>query len=1302
MKLKKRRGRYMSSRDDGSIKWTKQQSHVIDTRSGNLLVAAAAGSGKTAVMVERIIEMVTGENSHGESCGRPIDIDELLIVTFTNAAAAQMKEKIRRELSRRIDRAASENGVASEHLIRQLTLINHADICTIDSFCLRIVKEYFSKVGLDPAFDIGDGTEMELMKQEVMDKVMETCYAEPDKVEGFEKLVGIYSKKTRDRRVADLVFSIVAVVSSYPEPDTWLMQAEKTLLDRSCHAARKDKDDEIESIESMLMSMPVVMDFTDDLYELIEAAIQMAKRCCSIATTDTELDGYKTTIAGDIKMLAAMLATKDDGTRSLFEIRRIYGSYHKNIGFCPLVRAGKSADEDKKKLIQKMRNKYKDMINSRMDTVYGALDICSQSAIMSTYLITLLHLTKYYLDELMAAKRDRGVFEFHDIEEFAFKILCEKIDESGKAVPTDIGREVSGRYREILIDEYQDSNFLQEYILASVSGHGENINNTFMVGDVKQSIYRFRMARPDLFISKYDSYKRLEEGKEAEPCGSYSILLTKNFRSEINVLRCVNAIFERLMSRKIGKIAYDDAARLNSRYAKCLDDGTSAEPSPELGISYGPKAEFVMMENTMYELDANGRYDNSAVEASYIAAKIDELVNGPSPMYIGEGEERRRVRYGDIVILLRSVSTVGDYYDKAFESAGVPLYIESESGYFDASEIKVLVSMLSVIDNSYIDYDMAAVLRSPLAGLTEEELAVIVGEYREAQRTDQTLRSGTFYGKVLSYMKTHEEDDTDTMKKLRAFNDMLYYLKKNKPYMSISDMIRYVLDRTGYYWFAGARPMGRRRQGNIDMLIKKADDFEATSKGVFNFIRYIEKLRTNELDFAEVNILGDDDAVRVMTMHKSKGLEFPVVFVSGLGRMFNKTDMNDSVLIHPDYFLAAKTVDYDMRLVTDSFYKNVIASRMKVELYAEELRVLYVALTRAREKLYMTACVDSLESFKESCDIYSFGGQNVSYAAVMAATTYAEWIYEALSKMKSSDKDFIEEKEVAIDDFIKAASNGNITIRSVSHENMTRQEEEPEELMDVAYDMDGEAFCDKVCSHLEFDYGHRYSGLKSKLSITEIKKLQAAGDEDYSPDAGDEGALPETRTYVGRYKAPEPEFMQKERVPKGNEIGTMYHKIMELADFKDDSMEGADRAVEKVFELKLFGDEYRCVAKPSKVLKMLQSELGRRMATADAKGMLYREKQFYMMMRPSDILPGILQEEDETIVVQGIIDAYFVEDGELVLMDYKTDSVKSMDELVSRYHVQIQKYAEALYRITGMKVKEKIIYSFALDESVTL
>lgn len=1277
---------------ENKISWTAQQAHVIDTRCGNLLVSAAAGSGKTAVLVERIIEMVTGIGSDGkrQADAQPVSLDELLVVTFTNAAAAQMKEKIGQALSRKIDEMMSR-GEHDEHLIKQMTLINHADICTIDSFCLRIVKEYFSRVELDCAFTIADDTEMKIIRHDVMDQVMEMCYEDDQLVPGFKKLVRSFARNESDGSIPEIVDRIVKVISSYPEPYVWLEKAREALVP-DVHAGASETD-----MHRAVMDVPMVRTFADRAYMVIRAAYDMVSECQKYATAEYGLEAYGLRVDSDAEMISHMLNSCKSGGVDLFEIKKIYEDSLRPEGlkmekddqgrsicyaFDRLVNPGAGSDQDKKELIKSRRDVYKSLIGEITDVVSDVNDVIMQARMMSPVLEALLDLTKLYMDELMKVKLDKNLFEFHDIEEFAFRILCGRI-EAGQAIPTDAGREVASRYREILIDEYQDSNFLQEYILASVSGHGTGIRNTFMVGDVKQSIYRFRMARPDLFIDKYDTYRKLRDEDKADPdAAGNSILLTRNFRSEINVLRTVNAIFAQLMRREIGGIEYDEDARLNSRYAVSGENGTLYESDD---VDHGPVSEFIMIDNNTSDVDLGEEYDNTEVEASFIASKIDDIVNGENAMYVGQGADRRKVRYKDIVILLRSVSSASTVFDRIFQEKNIPLYIESESGYFDAAEIRVLVSMLSVVDNSYIDYDLAAVLRSPLVGLDEEELACIVGEYRQRYEQDGADYNARLYDKLVDYMEIHDGEDTHTVRRLDVFMHMLEYLKANKNYMSISDIIRYVLDDTGYYWFAGARPMGRRRQANIDMLIKKADDFEENSKGVFNFIRYVDELKTNDLDFAEADTVGEnEDVVRVMTMHKSKGLEFPVVFVSGLGKEFNKADTRANVLVHQDHYLACDQIDVKARVRRTSFFKKIMARNIIAETYAEEMRVLYVALTRAKEKLYMTGCVKKLDDFRKDCDKY-MAGSRMNYAAVMGARRYAAWIYTALNY--ASDENCVTCEYVGADSFIvEGAESQTVDIGDAATDPVNKRSGVDMELVD------------HIRAGLDFQYGYRSSGLKSKMSITEIKRLAyLEGD-----DVDDVQNVFSRKTYVERTDVPRPAFMSGEQIFRGNEIGTIYHKIMELADFSLRSLAEAVSTVMEVFDRGLFDHSYVERIKPEKIYKMIHSDLGQRMAAADARGELHRERQFYMMMTPGDIRSSLSDPGDETIVVQGVIDAYFVENGEIVLMDYKTDTVKQVDELAAKYRVQLDKYAQVLEQLTSMRVREKIIYSFCLDTTVNL
>lgn len=1320
--------------DDRKISWTKQQAHVIDTRSGNLLVAAAAGSGKTAVLVERIIEMVMGVDSKGEKLPEQdrINVDELLVVTFTNAAAAQMKEKIGAALQKKNDEYMSK-GIYDEHLIKQMTLINHAEICTIDSFCLHIVKEYFAKVGLDSSFDIIDSTEKKILRKDVMDQVMESCYSDEDLVPGFLKLVRTFAVKERDTEVPELVYHIMDVISSYPDSHEWLRQA-RTALDIS--AAGEAYEDKCRRI----LELPAVRMFAQQAENTVRMAWSMARECQMFSTEEYGLESYGIRIDKDVEMLTQMVrrCDSDEPCVDLFELKKIYTASlkqktDKNISadgteqegkryyaFDGLSNTKETADPEKKDFIKGRRSVYKKMITDLMSDIVDVDEVIGQVKLMTPVIESLLDLTELYMDELMKAKTDRNLYEFHDIEEFAFRILCDRI-EDGRPVPSEAGREVSQRYREILIDEYQDSNFIQEYILGSVTGHGEGINNTFMVGDVKQSIYKFRMARPDLFIGKYDTYQRLGDDDKATADGPGNcIVLTRNFRSEINVLRAVNAIFFQLMRKTVGGIEYDEAARLNSKYAVEAPDGTMTEPDDK---EAGPKAEFIMIDGDVVSADMDEEHSCVQIEAEYIADKIDQLVNGPAPMLVNDPagvDGKRKAEYRDIVILLRSVSGSSAVYDQVFEEKGIPIYIQSESGYFGAVEVSCLISMLSVIDNSYVDVDLAAVLRSPMVGLNEEELARIAGEYSARYEQTEKDYNVRLYDKLIDYMEIHEGENSSAMRKITSFIELLDYLKSNKNYMSISDIIRCVLDRTGFYWFVGARPMGKRRQANIDMLIRKADDFEQNSKGVFNFIRYVNELRTNSLDFAEADIVSDNDnVVRVMTMHKSKGLEFPILFVAGLGKKMNMKEIQKKVLVHQKYYLATSVIDEESRVRKETFLRKVLASDMKIENYAEELRVLYVALTRAKEKLYMTGCVRSIGAFKEKADVYVTGSE-VSSAAVLNSQSYMDWIYIALQYVDHSE--FMEVHEIESSEFMTAGAEtqGESEVRTseaevlddISENNVscdnTVEKGIVEDLSNAELDED---VLQHIKKGIEFRYGHVSSGLKSKMSITEIKRLQSRGEDTAYYAIGEE------RTYRERQDVPVPEFMGDEKIVGGNDVGTVYHKIMELLDFQNVAAEDICSDVDRIFGLGIFNEALIERIQKDRIVKMLGSSLGQRMAAADRTGQLYRERQFYMMMTPDDILGNTVRSKqadgeagneetsydpDETVVVQGIIDAYFIEDGQIVLMDYKTDSVRNVEELAGKYHVQLDKYAEVLEQLTGLVVKEKIIYSFCLDTTVNL
>lgn len=1238
------------------MKWTEKQQQVIDSRSGNLLVSAAAGSGKTAVLVERILEMVMGETSDGSPVGERMDIDELLVVTFTRAAAAQMKEKVARALEQQ-----AEERPYDEHLIKQLALIHRAEITTIDSFCLGLVKENFNLLGMDASFDIADDAEMELMKSDVMDELLEECYRE--ETPEFFALIDSFVRKESDESIVSLIQRIYRVASGFPKPEVWIEKAKAALQMKT---------------KEQLESAGWYQAYREHVMKILQSAKVLASQCLEICYSSNGPAGYAKAIEADLDLIDRFYHTKN-----LDALRQ------EEMKFATLGRnkAG-SFDEELQLLVKNTRDRYKTRIKEIKKELVSSEEILSEISLMEQPLRTALHLTQKYMQKLKTVKREKNLYEFRDIEEFALDVVCQGYDEAGHAVPSEMGKTIGRKYREILIDEYQDSNFLQEDILQCISGHGTGCKNIFMVGDIKQSIYKFRMARPDLFLEKYHTYT--EEISDAR-----KIVLSNNFRSSKTILSIVNAIFAPLMDADLGGISYDAEAALQPAPDVNRDvqpdraeisDAKAAANAEKTALAE-KKGEILLIENDVKETEgAPGSFE---VEAAAIANKINEIVNGDQPMMIKESVDSdgkpvyRKAAYRDIVILVRGVKKAAMAFDEVFEKAQIPLFIESENGYFDAVEVQTILSMLAIIDNAYLDYELAAVLRSPLVGLNEVELAQIVGIYnRDYMLQDQPdhrkLRSVYLYEKIQYYVNNYQEEVPE---KLTQFLQMLSDLKQQKNYMTIHEMIHYILKETGYYWYVGAMQMGKRRQANLDMLIYKADAYENGSfKGLFHFLRYVERLKVHEIDFAEANIFGEqENAVRVMTMHKSKGLEFPIVFVSHLGKRLQNLDAKESVVIHSDYYLASPAVDCNLRVKKNTFVRKAILQAGSLEMYAEEMRILYVALTRAKEKLFMTACVDQIDKLEEKLLFIWSKDQKLSYIDKLDASSFIQWILMALRRWQQQ-ADALTFSTIRASEALAVMEQASKEIKQVVR------------LDTLISDID---VYHKVKENLSWTYPYaKQQPVKSKMSITEIKKLQNQGEE--NPGEIVYGTSFEAETE----EIPKLAIMQTDSDVQGNEVGTVMHKLMELMDFNRCSREEVKAQVDSMFERNIVDPRFRPFVSCEKIYTMLNSELGRSMAKADACGKLYKEQQFYIAMKPEKVLPDYKEQTDESIVVQGIIDAYFIEDDQVYLMDYKTDQVSSLDVLVNRYRIQLDKYAETIERITGYPVVGKCIYSFHLNDFI--
>lgn len=1208
--------------------WTREQLAAINVRDKSVLVSAAAGSGKTAVLVERICNRITDTDN-------PADIDSFLVVTFTRAAAAQMKEKISAKLWEYL-----EKDPGNEHNKKQLVLINKADITTIDSFCLRIVKEYFSLLDIDSDFTIGDKGMIELIKADVSDKLFEQKYESEDKeqLEKFLMLVDLFGGDKDDSNLRELILKIHNLASSYPVPEKWYDNAKAVYTGTAV-----------------------------DCYSWIEAMKKLAydiageaKRLAEYALTLTELDGgpYKNSeVAGkDIELIDRII----NATTYKELNEAVCGIAWTRLKSCK----GDEFDDSLTEQFKNVRDGYKKLIKELDIFKLSEADIQSEQKHVGAYIVPLIELVCEFEEDFMNEKKKRHVMEFSDIEHLAYELVC------GENGPTEIGKTIAQRYSEIYIDEYQDSNYLQEDILMSVSSMYKGRYNVFMVGDVKQSIYRFRMARPELFVDKYNRFADYENSADSE----VKILLKNNFRSRDVVLDSVNYFFYQLMSKDMGSVDYDaDAALVPTKEFPEAAGDDNISSSTEL---------FIIDTETDEEYDISGDEPdmcNAETEAVLIGNRIKELLD--MDVLDELTGTYRKASYKDMVILLRSMTEYGNVLYSVLSDMGIPVYIEDPQGYFEATEIQVLMSMLAVIDNSRQDIPLAATLLSPIGGLCENDLAIICA--------GADIKA-CLYDKCLYYMEVCEDDIS---KKLNTFFDMVTELKKDKHIMSISKLILKVLDITGYYYYIAAMPMGERRKANVNMLVEKARRFESGSyKGLFNFLRYVEKLKVNEVDFGEANIIGDnEDVVRIMTMHKSKGLEFPIVFVSGLGKQFNMMDTRENVMLHADHYISSKLMYREKRYRRNSAMRYSVANIIKNEALSEELRVLYVAMTRAKEKLILTGCIKGYDSFCDRLgaelqyeDIvlpYSIRRSQKSFLGLIIAAMQR---YDMLSKRFETNKLCICQSVVKKTELLTKRLTTSVC-----------------EAADAGLIIAGTGdYDEKLYKQYEksFSYVYPYeelTKLKSKMSISEIKKMKAYGDEENIFEAGTDNIIVPQTTY-------EQGKSELKGALTGAERGTIVHKYMELLPFEelntdDDYYEFIVSFKNRLAHKNVFDDIEQTAINPKKINLMLKSSLGQRMIVAARNNKLKKEQQFSAGVPVRDIYPET--DSDELVIVQGIIDAFFYEGDYIILMDYKTDALDE-EGLIGHYHAQLKYYASILERLTSCKVKEKLIYSFYLNKVI--
>ena len=1250
------------------VQWTKEQQEVIRLRDRNILVSAAAGSGKTAVLVERILSKIT-DDTH------PVDIDRLLIMTFTRAAAGEMKERI----SAVIEKALGEDP-DNEHLQRQTTLLHTAQITTIDGFCAYIIRNYFHLIGLDPGYRTADEGELKLLRGDVVKALLEEHYAQKD--EKFQKFVECFATGKSDENLGDLIQKLYEMAMSNPFPEEWL---QKCLGDYR-----------IESLEELRETewMKMLWDAVGDELQEAELLIREARNVCA------EADGpylYEDALNSDLILV-----------RDLQELaeKRDYNGIVKALvkpAFARLsTKKAPDVEEQKKQRVKELRDEEKGILKELGQRYFQSSEeeILEMIRYVREPIEMLIELTVQFMEQLGMAKREKNILDFTDMEHFALQILMTK--EGEEIHMSQAAKELSAKYDEVLVDEYQDSNFVQELLTTAVSGWINQKKNIFMVGDVKQSIYRFRLARPELFMEKYKSYST-DEAKEQR------IDLHKNFRSRAQVLESVNFIFRQIMGEDLGGVAYDKDAALY----------------PGASFPEGESEEFVKTEVLLIEKDGEELTDvqESAdagaqgsqmelenqnaqeLEALAIAQRIQEIV-GKEQIVDKETREYRPVEYGDIVILLRTAYGWAETFREVLASQGIPVYCTSRTGYFSALEIVTVLNYLKVCDNPLQDIPLMGVLRSPIVGCTSQELAELRIQYPK----------GLLYESVTAYVgessKTDFLNEKDFLKlKLSNFLQLLEKVRNMAVYTPVHELILYVLKETGYGNYARALPGGEQRFANLTMLVEKAMDYEKTSyRGLFNFVRYIEQLQAYEVDYGEVNLTGaGNTAVEIMTIHKSKGLEFPVVFVAGMGKQFNFQDMNAGLLLHPELGIGADAVIPEKRVIASSLNKQIIRRQLLKESLGEELRVLYVAMTRAKEKLILTGTVGKLE--KQMVSLSRFLDEEEELLPLgtrMKAKNYWAFVLPALVRHRAMSEllgeyGILMKKQKGIYDDVSDFVIKKVTVRQMTEKAVILQagNQMQEEYLknwdaDQVYDKE---IREEIEKRFSFVYPYKYlEDIPVKVSVSDLKKRSWHDESEL-----EENISVSAEEQVEEQEAPVPAFMaEKQEEYKGAARGTAYHRLMECLDYVEvESEVQLEVQLKRLLESqKMTEQEAECI-RIRDIKKFVDSELGQRMKKAVVKKQLYREQPF-VIRRSASLLDDSWK--DETILVQGIIDAYFTEDGEIVLVDYKTDRVRKGQEqkLVDLYHVQLEDYAQALERMTGMKVKEKIIYSFTLQKAILL
>ena len=1258
------------------VKWTKEQRQVIESRNTNLLVSAAAGSGKTAVLIERIIELVLDEKN-------PIDINKLLVVTFTKLAASEMRERVSKAVEKKL-----EENPENEHLQKQLLLLSGADITTIDSFCKDVLISYAHLVNLDSNIKVIDPSENEVLAKEVMEELFEELYENND--ESFLRLVNWYAKKNTDEGLLQLLLNVNNFVNSHPFPKIWLNEKAEFF-----NTSTKDDDFYLENY-----ILDIAKDVDMDL-EFFELSIKNnLKKIENYPELEKYIDIYNILLDALFVVKESLKNFLKDNTKFDELKKSSYEFLNSNFGSFRISKC----DEEVKEIYNKVKKEL-DSIKSEISESLKTLNldienIKRESDLIYPYVRSISDVVIKFKEKFWERKQKFNYVDFADIEHLALEILVD-IDEDGNIIPSKTALEYQEKYSEVFIDEYQDSNLVQEILLSAVAKD----NNRFMVGDVKQSIYRFRQADPSIFMEKYENYYRVEDDIDSF---NKKIMLYANFRSRKEILEGTNLIFSKIMKKETGELDYTVDERLNPM--------ASFKESDE---NVGGAVEILLVDEKSDEEDEDeiiltNEYSEDfeemksfKLECIKIANTIYNMMNNkenPFKVYDKNLDDYRKVDYKDIVILMRSPSSNTKILEEVFLEYNIPIYAESTGGYFDTFEVDTIINLLKIIDNPMQDIPLISVMYSPIYNFTSTELS-------EIRLVDRKLK---FYELLIKILEDEDIEIRVSLKeKIAKFiSDLKLFIQK-KSLVSADELIWFLYKYTGYYNYVGLLDMGEQRKTNLMLLFEKAKNYEKNSyKGLFNFVNYIQKISLKS-DVSEAKLISEDaNVVRIMSIHKSKGLEFPIVFLANTNKKFNFRADDSNLVLHQKLGFGAVVYDMDKKTSFNSIMKKKIEKFKKNEQIAEEMRLLYVAMTRAKEKLIITGRVKDYENLREEISSGIDERGNISNYKILKINNYLDWILSSIDNLTvygkslnclGREENFLGNEDLKFQLNVNTKTEEFIEYQRIKEEIKTNEIILDEDDIEVKHEMR------TVKQFLEdrFNKEYIYKNVLNKpssITVSEIKKMIQEEDEEKHQKYYKENFVLKTPSFI---------HQGEEKVGFNSaEKGTIFHLAMQLLDFSKFDTEDVSKIREEVksqinsfVEKNIMSMDEIETININWIVKFIQSDIFKEIYVANKSEKLFKEKAIDYNIKLKNLFKDENIEEDEKIMVVGIIDLFFEnENGEIILLDYKTDYVtkENLEEIKARYKVQLDLYKSAIEDISGKKVAKKGLYLFGINEFVEI